>query len=160
MASLVALTRRFASFIQGVTAVLLLIAVTLNFLNVTGRYVFGAPIFWAEEVMLFLLVAIVFLGNSVVGWEGKQLRMDVVLHLLPHGWRRALEILSDLAVIAVSLFIAWSSFPVIQMLAEFGQNSQVAEVPLVIPQVLIPIGLVLAAVFVAIRLLARPEARP
>jgi hypothetical protein len=46
------------------------------------------------------------------------------------------------------------------MLAEFGQNSQVAEVPLVIPQVLIPIGLVLAAVFVAIRLLARPEARP
>jgi len=160
MARLVALTRRFATLIQGATAVLLLIAVVLNFLNVTGRYVFGAPIFWAEEVMLFLLVAIVFLGNSVVGWEGKQLRMDVVLHLLPHGWRRALEILSDLAVIAVSLFIAWSSFPVIQMLAEFGQNSQVAEVPLVIPQVLIPMGLVLAAVFVAIRLLARPDARP
>jgi TRAP-type C4-dicarboxylate transport system permease small subunit len=159
MARLVALTRRFATLIQGATAVLLLIAVVLNFLNVTGRYVFGAPIFWAEEVMLFLLVAIVFLGNSVVGWEGKQLRMDVVLHVLPHGFRRALEILADLAVIAVSLFIAWSSFPVIHMLYEFGQNSQVAEFPLVIPQLMIPIGLVLAAILVVIRLVARPEAR-
>ena len=46
------------------------------------------------------------------------------------------------------------------MLYEFGQNSQVADIPLVIPQLLIPIGLVLAAVFVAIRLVAHPEARP
>ena len=62
---------------------LLLVAVALNFANIVGRYVFSAPIASAEEVMLFLLVGIVFLGNSVVGYEGKQLRMDVVLQALP-----------------------------------------------------------------------------
>jgi TRAP-type C4-dicarboxylate transport system permease small subunit len=56
------------SFIQALTAVLLLVAVALNFANIVGRYVFSAPIASAEEVMLFLLVGIVFLGNSVVGY--------------------------------------------------------------------------------------------
>ena len=32
--------------------------------------------------MLFLLVGMVFLGNAVVGWRGRQLRMDVILHIL------------------------------------------------------------------------------
>ena len=61
-------------------AILLLIAIALNFANIIGRYVFAAPIASAEEVMLFLFVGAVFLGNSVVGWEGRQIRMDVVLH--------------------------------------------------------------------------------
>ena len=77
----------FVALIQALTAVLLLVSVPLNFANIVGRYVFSAPIASAEEVMLFLLVGIVFLGNSVVGYEGKQLRMDVLLQALPARWR-------------------------------------------------------------------------
>ena len=69
--------------IQGLTAVLMLIAVALNAANIVGRYVFFQPIASAEEIMLFLLVGTVFLGNAIVGFEGKQLRMDVILHALP-----------------------------------------------------------------------------
>ncbi len=29
--------------------------------------------------MLFLMVACVFLGNGVVAWSGRQLRMDVIV---------------------------------------------------------------------------------
>ena len=58
--------------IQGLTAVLMLIAVALNAANIVGRYVFFRPIASAEEIMLFLLVGTVFLGNAMVGFEGKQ----------------------------------------------------------------------------------------
>jgi TRAP-type C4-dicarboxylate transport system permease small subunit len=92
----------------------------------------------------------------VVSWEGKQIRMDVFLHLLPSALRRALEFIADLAVIAVSLVLIWLAWPVIDMLAEFDQRSQAADVPLYIPQSLIPIGLGLTAILTAARLIIKP----
>ena len=145
--------------VRALTAVLMLVAVALNFANIIGRYVFFAPIASAEEIMLFLLVGTVFLGNSVVGWEGRQIRMDVVLHTLPPALRHWLEALADLAMIAVSLILIVFAWPVINMLAEFDQRSQAAEVPLYIPQALIPIGLGLTAILTAARLILGLRAR-
>ena len=153
------LAMRFTSLIKDLvasirflTTVLLLVAVALNFVNIVGRYIFNAPIALAEEVMLFLLVAVVFLGNSVVAWEGKQIRMDVVLHTLPPAVRHVFEVFADLAMIAVSVALIVFAWPVIQMLSEFDQRSQAANVPLFIPQALIPIGLGLTAILTGARL--------
>jgi TRAP-type C4-dicarboxylate transport system permease small subunit len=148
------LVKPLATAIQVVTAVLLLVAVALNFANIIGRYVFLSPIASAEEVMLFLLVGIVFLGNSVVGFEGKQLRMDVLLHALPPMPRRILEITADVAVIGVSITLIVLGWPAVEMLAEFDQRSQAADIPLVIPQALVPIGLGLNAILVGARLVS------
>jgi TRAP-type C4-dicarboxylate transport system permease small subunit len=150
-----ALIRGLVAFIRNLTAILLLVAVALNLANIIGRYVFGTPIASAEEVMLFLFVGAVFLGNSVVAWEGKQIRMDVVLHALPGGLRRGLDIVADLGQLAISLALIMLAWPVLAMLAEFDQRSQAADIPLVIPQALVPIGLGLTAVLVGARLLDR-----
>ena len=148
------LIRGLAAVILVLSAICLLVAVALNFANIVGRYVFFSPIASAEEIMLFLFVGTVFLGNAVVGFEGKQIRMDVFLHALPPPWRRGLDIFADLAVIVVSLILIVIGWPAIQMLAEFDQRSQAADIPLVIPQALVPIGLGLNALLVAARLFA------
>ena len=87
--------------IQGTTAALMLTAVALNFANIIGRYVLLRPVPSAEEVMLFLMVGTVFLGNAVVGFEGKQLRMDVIIGALPAKLRRMLEVAGDLTMCRV-----------------------------------------------------------
>ena len=135
-----------------ISAASMLLAVALNFANIIGRYIFFSPIASAEEVMLFLFVGTVFLGNSVVGFQGKQIRMDVLLHLMPPAARRAFDVFADLLGIVVSVVLIVIGWPVIVMLAEFDQRSQAADIPLVIPQVLIPIGLGLNAILVAARL--------
>jgi len=140
--------------VQGLTAVMMLIAVALNAANIAGRYVFLSPIASAEEIMLFLLVGTVFLGNAVVGFEGKQLRMDVILHALPPGPRRAFDVAADLTMIAVCVILIVLGWPAVEMLAEFDQRSEAADIPLVIPQALVPIGLGLNALLVAVRLFA------
>jgi TRAP-type C4-dicarboxylate transport system permease small subunit len=145
--------RRFVAGIQAFTAVLMLIAVALNFANIVGRYVFFRPIASAEEIMLFLTVGTVFLGNSVVGWENKQLRMDVLLHSMPTWLRRSCEVAADLAMIAVCVTLIVLGWPAVQMLAEFDQRSEAADIPLVIPQALVPIGLALNAFLVGVRLI-------
>jgi TRAP-type C4-dicarboxylate transport system permease small subunit len=144
--------RTLAGLVLVLAATALLMAVAINFANILGRYVFFAPIASAEELMLFLSVATVFLGNSVVGWKGRQIRMDILLHALPPAWRRGFDVLADLAVIAVSVTIIVVGWPAIQMLAEFDERSQAANIPLVIPQALIPIGLGLNALLVGARL--------
>ena len=146
--------RALAAVVLALAAISLVVAVALNLANIVGRYVFFRPIASAEEVMLFLFVGTVFLGNSYVGWKGGQIRMDVFLHALPAAWRRWLDVLADVAVIVVSIVIIVVGWPAIQMLAEFDQRSQVAEIPLVLPQALIPIGLALNALFVVARLIA------
>jgi TRAP-type C4-dicarboxylate transport system permease small subunit len=144
--------RTLAAIVLALAATALLMAVALNFANIIGRYVLLAPIASAEEVMLFLFVATVFLGNSVVGWKGRQIRMDIILYALPPRWRRALDVLADVAVIAISITIIVVGWPAIEMLAEFDERSQAANIPLAIPQALIPIGLALNATLVAARL--------
>lgn len=144
--------RGLVAGIQALTAILMLVAVGVNFANIVGRYVFFRPIASAEEVMLFLMVGTVFLGNSVVGWEGKQLRMDVLVQAMPSAIRRTLEVAADLAMIAVCIALIGLGWPAVEMLAEFDQRSEAANIPLVIPQALVPIGLGLNAFLVGARL--------
>jgi TRAP-type C4-dicarboxylate transport system permease small subunit len=146
--------RALVAVTQGLTAVMMLVAVALNFANIFGRYVLFRPIASAEEIMLFLLVGTVFLGNAIVGFEGKQLRMDIILHALPPALRRAFDIAADVTMIVVCLVLVVLCWPAVQMLAEFNERSETADIPLVIPQALVPIGLGLNAFLVGIRLIA------
>jgi TRAP-type C4-dicarboxylate transport system permease small subunit len=111
--------------------------------------------------MLFLMVGCVFLGTGLVGWAGRQIRMDVIVSLLPRPIANAFELLSDLVTIATSLALAVFAWPVIRMLAQFDQRSQAANIPLVIPQAMVPLGLSLLALLIAVRLIVegRPGAR-
>jgi TRAP-type C4-dicarboxylate transport system permease small subunit len=145
--------RALVSILRVLAGVLLVASITLNFANVIGRYFFNASIFWAEEVMLFLMVGCVFLGNGVVAWSGRQIRMDVIVGMLPPKLRDSLHLLSELAFLVTALAIIVFSFPVIRDLFNFDQRSQSAEVPLYIPQSLIPIGLAIMVFLVVVRLL-------
>lgn len=153
---------RLAALIDGVVRAMqvlatatLLFAVALNISNVIGRYFFNAPIEWAEEVMLFMMVGVVFLGAVAVSREGRHIRMDVVVNLLPTVPRRIVEALSGLLEIAVAAAITVLAVPLIQQLAMFDQRSQAAQLPLAIPQALVPLGFALIAIATLVRLLRK-----
>lgn len=150
----------FVSVLRSLAGVLLVVSVLLNFANVVGRYFFNASIFWAEEVMLFLMVGCVFFGNGVVAWSGRQLRMDVIVGMMPAPLQKFFALLSELIFIAVALMIVWFALPVIRDLWNFDQRSQSAELPMVIPQALVPIGFLIMAVLVAIRLVTGGDRAP
>jgi TRAP-type C4-dicarboxylate transport system permease small subunit len=110
--------------------------------------------------MLFLMIGCVFLGAGPVGWAGRHIRMDVVVSLLPPRARKAFDVLSDLATIATCLALAIFAWPVMTMLTELDQRSQSANIPLVIPQAALPLGLGLMALLVAVRLIVQGTAHP
>src|ERR1700693_5671211 len=140
-----------------VSGICLLASVAINFVNIIGRYFFSVSIPWAEEIMLFLMVGCVFTGCCAVAWEGRQIRMDVVVSMLPDKVRDFLALLAELAMIATATAVTVFAWPVISQLAAFDERSQAANFPLVIPQAMIPIGYSLMALLVAVRLLRRPS---
>lgn len=144
--------RGLVAILRWVAAVLLILSVALNFANVIGRYCFGASIHWAEEMMLFLMVGCVFLGNGVVAWSGRQIRMDVIVGMMPPKMQEALNLFAELLFIVAASMIVVFAWPVIRDLWAFDQRSQSAEVPLVIPQSLVPIGLSIMVLLVVVRL--------
>jgi TRAP-type C4-dicarboxylate transport system permease small subunit len=139
------------------SGICLLASVAINFVNIIGRYFFSVSIPWAEEIMLFLMVGCVFTGCCAVAWEGRQIRMDVVVSMLPDKVRDFLALLSELVMIATAAAVTAFAWPVISQLAAFDERSQAADFPLVIPQAMIPIGYSLMAVLVAVRLMRRPS---
>jgi TRAP-type C4-dicarboxylate transport system permease small subunit len=136
-------------------AIFLIASVSINFVNIIGRYFFSVSIPWAEEIMLFLMVGCVFTGCCAVAWEGRQIRMDVVVVMLPPKLRELVNILSELVMIAAAAAVTVFAWPVVTQLAAFDQRSQAANFPLFIPQAMVPIGYSLMGLMVAIRLLTQ-----
>ena len=151
--------RRFVLFahvlmtiLRTVAGVLLVGSVIVNFANIIGRYFFSVSIQWAEEVMLFLMIGCVFLNCGLVGWSGRQIRMDAIVSLLPRPLRVIVELVCDVLLVVTSIIVAALAWPVVSMLAELDQRSQAANIPLVLPQAMLPIGFLLMALLVGIRL--------
>jgi len=136
-------------------AVFLITSVGINFVNIIGRYFFSVSIPWAEEIMLFLMVGCVFTGCCAVAWEGRQIRMDVVVAILPARLREFLNVLSELVMIAAAAAVTVFAWPVVTQLAAFDQRSQAANFPLYVPQAMVPIGYCLMGLLVAVRLFMR-----
>jgi len=142
---------------RAVAGICLISSVAINFANIIGRYFFSVSIPWAEEIMLFLMVGCVFTGCCAVAWEGRQIRMDVVISILPPRLRSLLDLLSELVLIAAAIAVTVFAWPVLTQLAAFDERSQAANFPLVIPQAMISIGYSLMALLVAVRVLTRRQ---
>jgi TRAP-type C4-dicarboxylate transport system permease small subunit len=143
------------AFTRSVSAIFLISSVVINFINIIGRYVFSVSIPWAEEIMLFLMVGCVFTGCCAVAWEGRHIRMDVMISALPPKLHAFFNLLSELVLIAAAIAVTAFAYPVITQLAAFDERSQAANFPLAIPQSMVPIGYSLMALLVALRLLTR-----
>ena len=140
---------------RAAAAICLISIVAINFANIIGRYFLSVSISWAEEIMLFLMVGCVFTGCCAVAWEGRQIRMDVIIAMMPTKVHDLFHLLSDLVLIAAAAAVTAFAWPVITQLAAFDERSQAANFPLVIPQAMVPIGYTLMALLVAVRLLTR-----
>lgn len=146
--NLLRVVRALLAIIRGIAGTLLICSVALNFANIFGRYFIHSSISWAEEAMLFLMIGCVFLGSSIVAWSGRHIRMDVVYRLMPENIRIILDLFSELVFLLTAIVLVVFSWPVIRQLVAFDERSLAANIPLAIPQAMIPIGLLIMAFMV------------
>jgi TRAP-type C4-dicarboxylate transport system permease small subunit len=127
-------------------------AVGLNFINVVGRYGFGITILSADELQIFIMVFMTFLGAAVVAWRNQHLRMDVVVKALPTPFRRLLRIAELAVIVILAAFVLWNSTYYAKQMFIFGRVSDMAQVPMWIPHGAVAVGFGLIAFVACLRL--------
>jgi TRAP-type C4-dicarboxylate transport system permease small subunit len=132
--------------------VLILTGIAINFANVVGRYVFSAPIVWAEEVLAYIMVWCVFIGSVLVMWNGRHIKMDVFVASLKGRARFVVNAASTVGIILVCVFVILQSYPFVSMLLETDQRSIILRLPMGWMNASVLIGFVGMLLVVLVRL--------
>lgn len=126
-----------------IAAMALGVIVFVNGANVFGRYFFSAPLSWAEEAMLYLMVVTVFAGAATVTWRQQHIKIDALVAHLPPKAQIASIVAMALVTLGALSTAVYASFLVVSMLHSFDQRSEALEIPMWIPQSIVTIGLIL-----------------
>lgn len=142
----------FSTLPRHLLAALMVAGVALNGANVVGRYFFGSPIFWAEEVMVYLMVWGIFLGLVAVTYDGEHIAMDLLAERLGAPVLAARDAIIAAVLFACCVFVAMQSFKIVSLFVQTGAVSNAASVPKVIPHSALLVGFSLAALAAVLRI--------
>lgn len=135
--------------------VIILVAIAINFANIVGRYVFLAPLDWAEEVLVFLVIWGVCLGASAVTYDNRHLDMDLFSAAFPAMLRACLEVVKLFAMIGFCGFTAANASTIVRIMAGNGQVSVTAGVPMTVPYAAFVLGFCMIALSAVVGALDR-----
>jgi TRAP-type C4-dicarboxylate transport system permease small subunit len=144
-----------ASVLERILAVALIAGIALNFVNVVGRYLSGYTLIGADEIEIYILIWIAFLGAAVIAWRGDHLRMDVLLVVCPVVVRKAVAIAESCAMLAVTSFVAVQSFRYVERMYALGAVSDIARVPTWFPHSAVFVCFATMALIMAVRVVQR-----
>ena len=145
---------RLTRWIEIALAAALVIAVILNFASVVGRYVFGVAVVGSDEVQIFLMVWIAFLGAAVVTWREQHLRMDVLVGFFPNSVQKAVRAGEAIALFVLACVVVWQSAGFVRQMMAVNRRSDAAGMPMAVPHAAVTVGFLLIAL-IALRRLRR-----
>lgn len=112
----------------------------LLFVNVLLRYVFFASLGWAEELSIYIVVWIVFVGASVAVRTRGHIAVDLLPLALAPANRRRLELLTlVMMLIFLAVFFYYSTQHVIRVHA-LGQLMPALRAPMWLAYLALPVG--------------------
>jgi TRAP-type transport system small permease protein len=129
--------------LERLLALAFIVAVCLNFANVIGRYGFGRSILGADEVQVYIMVWMAFLGAAVVSWHKEHLRMDVLQRFLPEPLQRALKVFELALVLGLAGFTLVHSWRYVEQMVLLERKSDVAAIPMWLPHSAVAAGFAL-----------------
>jgi len=144
---------RVARAIELALAVAFIMAVVLNFTNVVGRYLFGVSFLASDEVQVFVMVGMTFLGAAVVTRRHEHLRMDVLVQFMPGPVRLGLRVAEQILLIVLASFVLSQSYFYATQMWRIGRASDMAGVPMWIPHGSVALGFVLILLIAIWRLI-------
>lgn len=127
--------------------------------EVIGRSLFNVSLLLADEYSGYIVVALVFLGIPYALFHDALLRVDFVFERLRGRGKVLAALLFDLASLAVTAVLGWYLTRMVITTFERGTfSSTPAMTPLWIPQVVMPIGLLLTVLILLHRIVGRCRA--
>jgi TRAP-type C4-dicarboxylate transport system, small permease component len=131
---------------KGFLITAMLFTTGLLFTNVVLRYFFQSSIFWAEEMLRYLIVWITFIGASACVKEESHISIDVLSNALSPAGQRGLKIFLNLAGLVFGVIFLYISTSLIVKVKGTGQvSATIGNTPMYIIYLCFPLGFTLYA---------------
>jgi TRAP-type C4-dicarboxylate transport system permease small subunit len=154
------LAARFTRAVERIVAYALVLAVLVNFANVVARYVFRSPLLGADELQVFLMVWMTFLGVVVVTWRRMHLRMDLLAARLSASARGWLQLVEAVVTAVLAALVLGESLRYTVKMLEIGRRSDALGLPVWIPHSSVAIAFGLICLIAVYRLTRRAARGP
>lgn len=152
MRGLFKLIERFRRVTVAFAAVVLAGLACLVFVDVTGRYVFSAPLPGTVELIEGFMAIVMFGALAEATRHREHIRLDFLLARSRGRLKQVLEMLSDLAVLLLVLGATWAVFERTLSLYDSGDLTPILDLPLYMMAALALLTLLVACA-VAVRVL-------
>lgn len=116
--------------LQLVAALLLLVMMTVTFVDVIGRYVFNSPLPGAFELTEVLLALVVFVGLPIVTARREHVTVDLVTGRLPGAVRRGFARLALTVTAGVLGLLSWRLALLARDFSSYGDATVYLGIPL------------------------------
>ncbi len=137
-----------AAVIEWVLAFAFVFAVGLNFVNVIDRYLLGHSMIGADEVQIYIMVYMTFLGAVVVTSRKAHLRMDVLVQYFPRWFQSVIKVAEFVLFITLACFVLVQSCRYTWQMFVLGRKSDNMGIPMWIPHGVVALGFGLMALIV------------
>jgi len=127
-------------------------AVCINFIDVVGRYGFGWTLIWGDEVQIYIMIWMAFLGAVVVSWRHMHLRMDILFKHFPRPVQFLVRLAELAALTVLCALLLFESGHYAEQMFVLHRLSDVARIPMWIPNSGVALGFGLIALIALLRL--------
>jgi C4-dicarboxylate transporter DctQ subunit len=127
-------------------------------LQVLSRYVLRHPFDWTEEVARYVFIWVAMIGAGMAAKDRAHFFVDLLLERLSPELGRYVTLGVGIVSTAFLLVVSWAAVEL--AVSNQVQDSPVLTVPMSVPYLAIPVGLILMALFTLIdtwRILRRTE---
>ncbi len=142
-----------SAYVAGVVLVLLMLLTTAD---VAGRYIWNSPITGVFDLTHFAVLIMTFLGLAYCGFQRGHVAIELLFDRFSRPVRRVLNRAINLVGAILFTVIAWRSLVQSVDVREFGEASQLVEIPFFPFYWLLAFGALLFAAVMALRVVV-PE---
>lgn len=133
----------FETYIGLITFLYITVILTIQ---VVGRYIFGHSWAWIEETSVIGFVIMIYCGVSGAVTSRQNMRIDMVLTIVPFMAKKVLMILDTIIHAAFSAWLAYYMYQIILNMLQLNQVYSITRLPRVSVYIFIGIMLVLSII--------------
>ncbi len=113
-----------------VSATVLFAMMLVTATDVAGRYLFSRPLAGGFELTEMMLAALIYSGLPLVSLRRDHIVIDTLDPFFAPAFKRALDVVADLACFVTLAGIGWLIFRRALRVAEYGDTTSVLKLPL------------------------------
>ena len=123
------LTRPLAEWRPALFGLILILLIGLTFVDVIGRYVFGAPILGAKDILEMGMVCVISLAFPFTWRMGGHIVVDLIPDYPVLGLTIARDVIVRLLALAIFALLAWQAWLRAEDAALFNEATNMISLP-------------------------------